>query len=299
MSQQSRAGQLEAWQTFLRYERQMSPNTCSAYLRDVRKLEKQLKKDDQWSSLKETDIRRVMGNLRLEGLESRSLHRWLSSIRGFYVFLMREGLADNNPAKNLQAPKRSKPLPKVLDTDQVSSMLDVTSDSPLTMRDHAILELFYSAGVRLSELVGLDLVDIDLSSGQAIVLGKGNKERVTHIGSKAEVALRKWLKVRGNLAKESETALFVSRNGSRISRRQVQVRIKAWGKQHGLDTPLHPHMLRHSFASHILESSGELRAVQELLGHSDISTTQVYTHLDFQHLADVYDKTHPRARKKD
>ena len=293
-----RAGLLNAWLDFLRYERQVSPKTCDAYLRDLKKLDKHLEPLDSWSGLKESDIRRVLAVLKLGGLESRSLHRWLSAVRSFYDFLLRKGLVENNPAKLIQAPKHAKPLPKVLDTDQASSILDVASDSPLTIRDHAIIEVLYSSGMRLSELVGLDILDVDRKVGQAVVLGKGDKERITQIGSKARRALEKWLAVRGSLAKDDETALFISKNGKRISQRQVQVRIKEWGKRHGLDMPLHPHMLRHSFASHILESSGDLRAVQELLGHSDISTTQIYTHLDFQHLADVYDKAHPRARKK-
>ena len=293
-----RAGQLNAWLDFLRYERQVSPKTCDAYLRDLKKLDKHLEPLDSWSGLKESDIRRVLAVLKLGGLESRSLHRWLSAVRSFYDFLLRKGLVENNPAKLIQAPKHAKPLPKVLDTDQASSVLDVICDSPLTIRDHAIIEVLYSSGMRLSELVGLDILDVDRKVGQAVVLGKGDKERITQIGSKARRALEKWLAVRGSLAKDDETALFISKNGKRISQRQVQVRIKEWGKRHGLDMPLHPHMLRHSFASHILESSGDLRAVQELLGHSDISTTQIYTHLDFQHLADVYDKAHPRARKK-
>ena len=294
-----RAKDVQAWLNFLRYERRMSPNTCSAYERDIGKLNRELESDDNWSALKERDIRQVLGALRMAGLESRSLHRWLSSVRSFYDFLMLEGKASDNPARSLQAPKRGKPLPKVLDADQLSGMLDVTSDSPLMIRDHAIIELFYSAGMRLSELVGLDLVDLDLPSGEAKVEGKGNKQRMTQVGRKATEALQKWLKMRVALAGVDEQAVFVSKNGNRISRRQVQVRIKEWGKRHGVDIPLHPHMLRHSFASHLLESSGELRAVQELLGHSDISTTQIYTHLDYQHLADVYDRAHPRARKKD
>ncbi|MTI14426.1 tyrosine recombinase XerC [Sansalvadorimonas verongulae] len=294
-----RAEQLEAWQNNLRHECNVSPHTLSAYLRDLDKLDKHLEPSDTWQSLKTKDISHVLGELHRKGLEARSLHRWLSSVRSFYDFLLRQGLADHNPAKGIQGPQTAKTLPKVLDADQVSGMLDMTCDSPLLIRDHAILELFYSAGIRLSELVGLNVGDVVLNDGQARVLGKGSKERDVLIGSKARQALEKWLTVRSSFANEGETALFVSKNGKRISQRQVQVRIKEWGKRHGLDMPLHPHMLRHSFASHILESSGDLRAVQEMLGHSDISTTQVYTHLDFQHLADVYDKTHPRARKKD
>ncbi|CAM3609145.1 tyrosine recombinase XerC [Parendozoicomonas haliclonae] len=298
MSCKQRSRQLDAWLDYLRYERRLSPNTCSAYLRDLHRLEQSLDDKQRWSDVKESDLRQLMGELKLAGLEARSLHRWLSSIRSFYDFLIRENLCKLNPARSLQAPKRSKPLPKTLDTDQIASLLDVVPDSPLAIRDHAILELFYSAGMRLTELSSLDRSDIDFSSGEAKVTGKGNNERITHVGSKAAESLKRWLKERNALIKDGETALFVSQHGNRLSQRQIQVRIKAWGKKHGLDIPLHPHMLRHSFASHMLESSGELRAVQELLGHSDISTTQIYTHLDFQHLADVYDRAHPRARKK-
>ncbi len=298
-----RAEAIEQWLKSLRHERNVSPHTSSAYRRDLEKLHTALNDSDSgtetpWYQLKEADVRRVMGQLRINGLEARSLHRWLSSVRSFYDYMMREGLSVSNPAQNVQAPKREKPLPRVLDADQVASMLDVVCDAPLDIRDHAILELFYSAGMRLSELTELDMEDIALSSGEARVLGKGRKERVTHIGSKAKASLEKWLKVRSNFVGDDENAVFVSQRGNRISQRQVQARIKAWGKRHGLDMPLHPHMMRHSFASHMLESSGELRSVQEMLGHSDISTTQIYTHLDFQHLASVYDKSHPRARKK-
>ncbi|MCL6272165.1 tyrosine recombinase XerC [Sansalvadorimonas sp. 2012CJ34-2] len=286
------------WLNYLKYERNLSANTCKAYQKDLERLQSHLD-DLTWDQLKESDVRRVLGHLRMGGLGARSLHRWLSSVRSFYDFMMREGFTKDNPAYGLQGPKRDKLLPKAIDADQMASMLDVAGNGPLAARDHAMMELFYSAGLRLSELVGLDLVDLDLAAGEVRVLGKGNKQRIAPVGSKARDALKVWLKARNTLAKENEQAVFVSRNGHRISNRQVQVRVKEWGKRHGVDTPIHPHMLRHSFASHLLESSGELRAVQELLGHSDISTTQVYTHLDFQHLASVYDKAHPRAKKKD
>ena len=298
MSQKKRQEAIGSWLNYLRYERNLSPNTCTAYQRDLDRLCHHLDDDQCWSQLNESDVRRVLGHLRMAGLGARSLHRWLSSVRGFYEFLMREGLSQGNPAHGLQGPKRNQPLPKAIDADQMASMLDVNESDPLSVRDHAMMELFYSAGLRLSELVGLDLVDMDLKAGEVRVVGKGNKQRLAPVGRKAKDAIHRWLDVRSNLVKEGETALFISRNGNRISTRQVQVRIKEWGKKHGISMPIHPHMLRHSFASHLLESSSDLRAVQELLGHSDISTTQVYTHLDFQHLAHVYDKAHPRAKKK-
>lgn len=291
----------DAYIGFLRYEKGLAPNTCAAYQRDIQKLSRQVAGLDieQWSALTVEHLRYCLVTLNREGLSPRSLHRWLSVVRQFFDFLMREGVCQSNPGLQIQAPKRSKRLPDTLDVDQLAGVLDVAPDSPLSLRDHAMMELFYSSGLRLSELVALDLTDLDLDEGVVRVIGKGSKERIVPVGSKAENAIRQWLAVRRNMVQDGENAVFIARGGRRISRRQVQVRVKAWGLQQGLDGSLHPHKLRHSFASHLLESSGELRAVQELLGHSDISTTQIYTHLDFQHLANVYDRAHPRARKKD
>ena len=292
---------IDAYLDFLRYEKGLAANTCEAYQRDMQKFLRQALAlgVESWPTLSAEHLRRSLAALKREGLSPRSLHRWLSAVRQFFDFLIREGVCQNNPALQVQAPKRPKKLPDTLDTDQLSSVLDVAADSPLSLRDHAMMELFYSSGLRLAELVTLDLVDLDLDEGVVRVVGKGDKERIVPVGSKARDALQQWLTARRNMAQDGESAVFIARSGQRISRRQVQVRVKEWGIRQGLEANLHPHKLRHSFASHLLESSGELRAVQELLGHSDISTTQIYTHLDFQHLANVYDKAHPRARKKD
>ena len=231
-------------------------------------------------------------------ISGKTIQRELSSLRSLFNYLLREGLAENNPAQGIKAPKVKRKLPATLDIDQLSSLLDVTDDNPLSLRDLAILELLYSSGLRLAELVSINLQDIDLKSAQLEVTGKGAKTRQVPIGRKAIEALQQWIKVRGNIAKPEEQALFVSKLGKRIHPRTIQQRLKQWALKHGASRSVHPHLLRHSFASHMLESSGDLRAVQELLGHADISTTQIYTHLDFQHLANVYDKAHPRARRK-
>ncbi len=292
---------VDAYLSFLRHEKGLAANTCAAYQRDIQKFSLLVTglAIEQWPTITAEHLRRCLATLNREGLSPRSLHRWLSAVRQFFDFLMREGICHNNPGLQVQAPKRPKKLPDTLDTDQLAGVLNVTPDSPLSLRDHAMMELFYSSGLRLAELVALDLVDLDLDEGMVRVVGKGSKERIVPVGSKARDAIQQWLTVRRGMAQDGENAVFIARGGQRISRRQVQVRVKAWGLQQGLEGNLYPHKLRHSFASHLLESSGELRAVQELLGHSDISTTQIYTHLDFQHLANVYDRAHPRARKKD
>ena len=210
---------------------------------------------------------------------------------------MKQRLVQVNPFSGTTAPKAEKKLPKSLSVDQVSLLVAVEAHDPIAIRDRAMMELFYSSGLRLSELVDLNLQQIDLEQGSVRVLGKGRKERDIPVGSLAVAAIKAWLPVRSELASSDESALFLSSRGKRISARTVQQRIQHWARRQGLDTGVHPHMLRHSFATHVLESSGELRAVQELLGHANISTTQVYTHLDFQHLAEVYDKAHPRAKK--
>jgi integrase/recombinase XerC len=211
---------------------------------------------------------------------------------------MKEGFAEHNPAASVRAPKAARKLPVTLDADAITRLLDITDKSPLAIRDRAIMELFYSSGLRLSELAGLQWSQVDFSSGLVTVTGKGNKTRMVPLGSYAAAALLDWRKVRGEFAGFEQAQVFVSNRGNPISPRTIQARIKYWAQRQGLPQKVYPHLLRHSFASHMLESSGDLRAVQELLGHADISTTQVYTHLDFQHLASVYDKAHPRARKK-
>jgi len=285
---------------YLRNQRQVSPHTLDNYQRDLNKLQSfcHQQQIDEWSELRDHHIRSFAATLRHKRLASRSMQRNLSAIRSFYNFLLREGKAQINPATSVSAPKQKHQLPDVLDVDQVSKLLDIKADDPLSLRDWAIMELMYSSGLRLSELTNLNLHDIDLRDQTVRVTGKGAKTRIAPIGRFALEALQQWLKSRISIAKYEEQAIFVNKNGTRLSQRSIQTRMRQWATKQGLDKHVHPHMLRHSFASHLLESSGDLRAVQELLGHSDISTTQIYTHVDFQHLANIYDKTHPRAKKK-
>jgi integrase/recombinase XerC len=231
-------------------------------------------------------------------LSPRSVQRRLSAARGFFHYLMREGVLKSNPALDIRAPKASKRLPGTLDVDQLNQLLDIPPEDALAVRDRAIMELFYSSGLRLSELVGLDIANLDLPDRTVRVLGKGSKTRIVPVGRKAESALRVWLKERVALADIEEPAVFVSRNGARLKHRAIQLRIVYWAKRKGLPSRVYPHLFRHSFATHLLESSKDLRGVQELLGHADISTTQIYTHLDFAHLARTYDASHPRAKRK-
>ena len=285
---------------YLKHERGLSERTRKAYRRDLDQLAKELERQDieDLARVSEHTIRALIARLHRQGLGSRSLQRQLSAIRSFYRWLMKEGMADHNPAASVRAPKAARKLPVTLDADAITRLLEIDDDSPLATRDRAIMELFYSSGLRLSELAGLRWSQVDFSSGLVTVTGKGNKTRVVPVGSYAASALLEWRKVRGEFAGFEEPHVFVSNRGNPISTRTIQVRIKYWAKRQGLPQQVFPHLLRHSFASHMLESSGDLRAVQELLGHADISTTQVYTHLDFQHLASVYDKAHPRAKKK-
>ena len=246
-------------------------------------------------------VRSFVAQRHQQQISPKSIQRQLSSIRGLFQFGIREGVLKNNPANDISAPKSGKKLPHLLDTDQTAQLLEIDENNdPLATRDKAILELFYSSGLRLSELVNLDVQHYDRKENMVTVLGKGNKERILPVGRLAQAALDKWLSLRllWLVDHDTQSALFITQKGQRLKQRAIQLRLKKRGIQQGTDRPVHPHMLRHSFASHILESSGDLRAVQELLGHADISTTQIYTHLDFQHLAEVYDKTHPRAKKK-
>ena len=243
-------------------------------------------------------MRGFLGYLHRTGLAPRSIARSLSAVRGLFEFLIKQGRAQENPVSGVRPPKASRRLPKVLDVDQANRLLSFSPESTLDCRDLAMWELAYSCGLRVSELVGLDVGAVDLEAGEARVFGKGRKERLVPVGRQAVTALRAWLPARALVVMDDEPALFVTLQGRRLGVRVVQVRIKQWALRQGLETSLHPHMLRHSFASHLLESSGDLRAVQELLGHSDIRTTQIYTHLDFQHLAKVYDSAHPHARRK-
>ncbi len=289
---------------YLRYEKQASSHTLSAYQRDLHKVLQQLieHKISQWSDLKEKQLRQWLAFWHQEGLSSRSLQRLLSSLRSFYRYLLASKRVTVNPAQSLNAPKVGRPLPVTMDVDQINQLLDdkrqQADNDLLKCRDLCILELFYSSGLRLSELASLNISSFEDHFRQVRVVGKRNKERLLPVGSKARESIQRWLSIRSLYLKEEEEALFLSKNGNRLSTRQIQNRVKQFASEAGMPMSVHPHMLRHSFASHILESSSDLRAVQELLGHSDISTTQIYTHLDFQHLADVYDKTHPRAGKK-
>ena len=284
----------------LHQERRLSPHTVEAYRRDLGALSGFCREHglSGWVDLDAADVRAYAAWLHRRGTGGRSVQRALSAVRTFYGYLLREGLAKNNPALGVAAPKSPRKLPQVLEADRVSALLEVREQDALAVRDGAIMELLYSSGLRLSEVVGLRTRDIDLREGLVEVTGKGSKQRIVPIGRFACDALRCWLGARAALCAPDEVSLFVSRRGRPMSPRSVQQRVRRWAVARGLGTHVHPHMLRHSCASHLLESSGDLRAVQELLGHADIRTTQVYTHLDFQHLARVYDKAHPRARRK-
>ncbi len=300
----SETDSLERWlQRFLehlRHERRLSPRTCEHYQRDIQRLLAWCREQGvaQWRLLSQPQVRGYIANRHRKGISGKSLQRELSSMRALYRYLLREGEADNNPAQGVRAPKVQRRLPVTLDADQLGQLLDVDADGPLAARDLAMMELFYSSGLRLSELISINIQDFDPRDAELEVTGKGDKTRRVPIGRKAMQALEHWLRMRPELAASDEPALFVSQRGQRIHPRSVQQRLKQWALRQGAGRNLHPHLLRHSFASHILESSGNLRAVQELLGHADISTTQIYTHLDFQHLASVYDAAHPRAKKK-
>ncbi|MGZ4981711.1 MAG: tyrosine recombinase XerC [Methylobacter sp.] len=278
-----------------------SEHTVKNYRRDMKQLSRYCtdKGISHWADLKHTDIRSYIAGRHRKGLSSKSLQRELSAIRSFYDYLLKKGLSDTNPARHIQAPKQARKLPKVLDVDQLSGLLEAGASSVLEIRDLAMFELFYSSGLRLSELSALDLTDLDLPDSTLTVRkGKGGKSRVLPVGGKAVAAIENWLAQRAVKIPELEPALFVSMRGIRLGQRNIELRLKQWCIKKGIAEHIHPHMLRHSFASHLLESSQDLRAVQELLGHSNISTTQIYTHLDFQHLAEIYDKAHPRAKKK-
>ncbi|MEW6463196.1 tyrosine recombinase XerC [Ectopseudomonas khazarica] len=290
---------LDAYLEHLRRERQVSVHTLDGYRRDLGKLQAFCEAEGlhAWSELDTRNLRRLIARLHQQGLSSRSLARLLSATRGLYQYLLREGLCRHDPATGLSPPKRERRLPRTLDADRSAQLLDgAVEDDFIARRDQAMLELFYSSGLRLSELVGLDLDGLDLNAGLVRVRGKGNKVRELPVGSLARQALEQWLALRA-LARPSDGAVFISQQGRRLGARAVQLRVRQAGVRE-LGQHLHPHMLRHSFASHMLESSQDLRAVQELLGHADIATTQIYTHLDFQHLASVYDQAHPRAKRK-
>jgi len=283
----------------LQFQRRLSTHTTAAYRRDLDKLARFMQQQsiNAWSELDASTARQFPARLHAGGLSGKSIQRCLSAARSFYHFLIETAQLENNPFIGLRAPKARKKLPDTLNVDEIEQLLTGISKDTLGIRDAAIIELMYSAGMRLSELAGVNCADVAREHAMLEVTGKGRKQRQVPVGRKARQAIQGWLAVRDQLANSDEKALFVSQRGSRLSTRSIQARLDHQASLSGLGRRLHPHMLRHSFASHILESSGDLRAVQELLGHANISTTQIYTHLDFQHLAEVYYKAHPRARK--
>ena len=294
-------GWIDRFIRHLEIERRLSPLTCKNYRRDLEALAAYSRQSDigAWSELDDGHIRAYSAVCFRKGLSARSIQRRLSAARTFYRYLMREKHVSKNPVTSVSAPKSKKRLPGNLDADRMARLLDIPGEGPIVDRDRAILELRYSSGLRLSELTDLDCGDIYIHERTVRVTGKGTKDRFVPVGRKALGALAQWQKSRPEIAAIDEPALFVSNRGTRISTRNVQARVSHWARRQGIDSNVYPHLFRHSFASHLLESSHDLRGVQELLGHANISTTQVYTHLDFQHLAQIYDQTHPRARKKD
>src|SRR5579862_311816 len=305
---------LTRFRRYLKSERRLSQHTDEGYARDLRALVRFCDrfKIQDWSRLDSQHVRTFAAHSHAGGLGARSIQRRLSAVRSFFAFLLREAPAaaaasrgkgraarvTGNPALEVRAPKARRRLPHTLDADQMGRLLEIPAGDVLTLRDRALMELLYSSGLRLAELVGLDVTSLDLKDRLVRVLGKGGKARIVPVGRFAAEAVRRWLTERVKLARSGEGARFVGRNGRRLGPRAVQPRIAYSARRQGLAVPVHPHLFRHSFASHLLESSGELRGVQELLGHADISTTEIYTHLDFQHLARIYDATHPRARRK-
>ena len=297
-------------------ERRLSPHTDSNYARDLAALVRfcDARGLQDWAALDSQHIRTFAAQSNAQGLAPRSIQRRLCAVRGFYAFLLREGTVSRrqaggaprssgkpvrlNPGLEVRAPKAQRRLPETLDVDQMARLLEVPAEDRFVTRDRAIMELLYSSGLRLAELVGLDVGGLDLADRTVTVLGKGGKTRIVPVGSHAAAALKQWLQERASIARPEETALFVGRSGARLGRRAIQVRVAYRARRQGLSTRVYPHLFRHSFATHLLESGGDLRGVQELLGHADIATTQIYTHLDFQHLARIYDAAHPRARRK-
>ncbi len=287
-----------AFERYLGVEKKHSPHTLDNYRRDLNKFAHSC--DEQ--SLTHVDhilgshVRQCLSKLHRNGLGARSLQRWLSTLRSFFRYGLRQQWIETDPTTAIQAPKAKQPLPKTLDADMAGEFVEVSADDFISLRDRAMLELMYSSGLRVSEVTQLQLTELDLRSGQVSVTGKGNKTREVPVGRLAVEALQHWLQERALHAADDCNAVFISHRGQGLSTRAIQKRFKQLSISQGSQQPVNPHMLRHSFASHILESSGDLRAVQELLGHANLSTTQVYTHLDFQHLAKVYDQTHPRAQ---
>ena len=284
----------------LRLERRLSEHTIKSYKRDLQCLRDFCQDEalDDWNGLRDRHIRRFAATSYAKGLSGRSIQRRLSGARSFFNYLIRENLLKNNPAIDISAPKTPKKLPETLDVDQMARLVEVKGEKPADLRDKAILELLYSSGLRLAEIVDLNIAELNTTDGTVRVTGKGNKMRIVPVGRYACRAVDNWMKIRSSVAKPNESAVFTGPKGNRISPRTLQARVKFRAQEAGLPQRVYPHLFRHSFATHLLESSRDLRGVQELLGHADISTTQVYTHLDFQHLAQIYDEAHPRARSK-
>ncbi len=293
---------LKRFYQYLQTERRYSIHTLAAYRRDINKffqaLDINLEASINWDEIEPHQVRSAVARLHRQGLSGRSLQRVLSSLRSLYKFLCRFQLAVNNPAIGIPAPKAAKRLPATLNAGKLDQLLKLHKNDSLAVRDQAMMELLYACGLRLSELTAMNVNDIDWQQQSVLVTGKGSKQRRVPFGKQAKESLKQWLKHRSLFLNSDEPAVFISRRGSRISNSSVQQRLKKRALEQGLDSAIYPHMLRHSFASHILESSSDLRAVQELLGHANLSTTQIYTHLDFQHLAGVYDSAHPRAHSK-
>ncbi len=298
--------ELDNFKHYLITERTLSPQTVINYLRDLSKLRRwtQTQNLQSLTQIDSLHIRQCLAELHENGLGGASLQRWLSSLRAFFRYAIRKHWLESDPSVGITAPKKNRRLPKVLDVDQTDQFMEIPGSNWIAHRDRAMIELFYSSGLRLAELASLSIDNLDFADRTVTVLGKGNKTRILPVGAPALTRLREWLRIRSqqqrlcNGTADDQQALFLSQRGRRLSHRAIQQRLARLSATQGLDQRVNPHMLRHSFASHLLESSGDLRAVQELLGHANLSTTQIYTHLDFQHLAKTYDQAHPRALRK-
>ena len=295
-----RDSDLQSFFQYLKSEKRYSSHTLDNYQRDISYFNEfcHSQSVNDWPSVDSQHIRNFVSQMHRKGLSGKSIQRQLSSLRSLFRFLLKHHKVKQNPVTGVSAPKSPRKLPEVVTPDVLDHLMDIDLTDPLAVRDKAIMELFYGCGLRLSELVGLDLSSIEWPGQTLIVLGKGRKQRRLPFGEKAVQALRHWIQVRVQFANEAEQAVFVSNRGQRISPSSIQQRLKKWAREKGIEQRIYPHLMRHSFASHILESSHDLRAVQELLGHANLTTTQIYTHLDFQHLARVYDAAHPRAKKE-
>jgi integrase/recombinase XerC len=295
----------EQYLAYLQFEKRLSPRTIENYRRDLHDLatfaasSDDVRRATPIDRLGSNDIRRFLAAIHSKGMSPKAISRLLSGWRGYFRYALKQGVGSINPCDGVRAPKAEKRLPRTLSPDEAVRLVTFDDDTPTGIRDRAAFEMLYSCGLRIAELVGLNLDSIDYASREVRVLGKGNKTRIIPVGEPAIAAVKQWLDVRPTPKNPSDLALFLGTQGKRIAASVLQSRIKRWAKIQGLDVNVHPHMLRHSFASHVLQSSGNLRAVQEMMGHASIASTQVYTHLDFQHLAKVYDAAHPRAKKKD